>query len=178
MITIHPHTFISQLRKLRYRGVAWFAQGHTAGQRQTSCRGESSNVNQCKQDCLECINTCLKCLKYFKQSKTASAILCSSFVCLPALKKKIDKEKVRFQFNLFKQGHVPSQFKEPPLLLWSYFRCQKLGLCVAELNLRDRVLGEVGKNSFIVLPGKCGHRGLLHSKTVCPQPWRFWWGVL
>ena len=26
-----------------------------------------------------------------------------------------------------------------------------------ELNLRDRVLGEVEKNSFIALPGKGGH---------------------
>ena len=31
----------------------------------------------------------------------------------------------------------------------------------AELNLRDRVLGEVEKDSFIALPGKGGHRGLL-----------------
>ena len=40
-------------------------------------------------------------------------------------------------------------------------------LCTsAELNLRDRVLGEVEKNSFIALPGKGGHRGLLPWKTV------------
>ena len=35
-----------------------------------------------------------------------------------------------------------------------------------ELNLRDRVLGEVGKNSFIALPGKGGHRGLTPT-TLC-----------
>ena len=37
----------------------------------------------------------------------------------------------------------------------------------AKLNLRDRVLGGVEKNSFIVLPGKGEDRGLLPSKTVC-----------
>ena len=40
----------------------------------------------------------------------------------------------------------------------------------AELNLADRILGEVEKNSFIALPGKGGHSGLLPSKTVCPHP--------
>ena len=30
----------------------------------------------------------------------------------------------------------------------------------AELNLRDRVLGEVEKDSFLTLPGKGGHNGL------------------
>ena len=35
-------------------------------------------------------------------------------------------------------------------------------LCTsAELNLRDRVLGEVEKNSFIALPGKGGQNGLM-----------------
>ena len=33
-----------------------------------------------------------------------------------------------------------------------------------ELILRDRVLGEVEKNSFIALPGKGGHSGLVPSK--------------
>ena len=42
-----------------------------------------------------------------------------------------------------------------------------------ELNLRDRVLGEVEKNSFIALPGKGGHRGLLPWKTVS-QPVGIW----
>ena len=32
-----------------------------------------------------------------------------------------------------------------------------------------RVLGEIEKNSFIALPGKGGHSGLLPSKTVCPN---------
>ena len=39
----------------------------------------------------------------------------------------------------------------------------------AELNLRDRLLGEVEKNSFIALPGKGGYRELLPSKTMCPN---------
>ena len=39
-----------------------------------------------------------------------------------------------------------------------------------KLNLRDRVLGEVEKNSFIYVPGKGGHRGLAHAlKTMCPD---------
>ena len=47
-------------------------------------------------------------------------------------------------------------------------------LCTsAELNLRDRVLGEVEKNSFIALPGKGGHRGFLPQKTVS-QPVGIW----
>ena len=36
-------------------------------------------------------------------------------------------------------------------------------------NLRDRVLGEVEKNSFIALPGKGGHSGFLTQKTTCPK---------
>ena len=38
----------------------------------------------------------------------------------------------------------------------------------AKLNLRDKSLGEVKKNSFIVLPGKWGHSGLLPSKLCIP----------
>ena len=38
----------------------------------------------------------------------------------------------------------------------------------AKSNLWDRVLGEIEKNSFIALPGKWGHSGLLPSKTMCP----------
>ena len=37
----------------------------------------------------------------------------------------------------------------------------------AQLNLRDRVLAEVEKDSFIALPGKGGHSGLLPRKTMC-----------
>ena len=37
----------------------------------------------------------------------------------------------------------------------------------AKWNLRDRVLGEVEKNSFIALPDR--HSGLLPSKTMCPN---------
>ena len=47
-------------------------------------------------------------------------------------------------------------------------------LCTgAESNLRDRVWDEVGKNSFIALPGKGGHSGLVPLKTVCPNPGGF-----
>ena len=43
-------------------------------------------------------------------------------------------------------------------------------LCTsADLNLRDRVLGEVEKSSFIALPGKGGHSGLMPLKTVYPN---------
>ena len=43
-------------------------------------------------------------------------------------------------------------------------------LCTsAKSNLRDRVLGEVEKNSFIDLPGKGGHSGLM-PQTVCRIP--------
>ena len=43
-------------------------------------------------------------------------------------------------------------------------------LCTgAKSNLRDRVLGEVEKNSFIALPGKGGHSRLLPWKTMCPR---------
>ena len=47
-------------------------------------------------------------------------------------------------------------------------------LCTgAELDLRDGVLDEVEKNSFIALPGKGGQSGLMLSKTVCPHPGGF-----
>ena len=47
-------------------------------------------------------------------------------------------------------------------------------LCTsAKLNLGDRVWGEVEKNSFIALPGKRGHSGLLPQKTMCPNPGGF-----
>ena len=39
----------------------------------------------------------------------------------------------------------------------------------AKSNLRDRVLGEVEKDSFITLPGKGGHSGLLPQKIMCPN---------
>ena len=43
-------------------------------------------------------------------------------------------------------------------------------LCTsAKSNLGDRVLGEAETNSFIALPGKEGHSGLLPPKTV-PTP--------
>ena len=43
-------------------------------------------------------------------------------------------------------------------------------LCTGtELNLRGRFLSEVYKNSFIALPGKGGHSGLLPLKMVCPN---------
>ena len=37
-----------------------------------------------------------------------------------------------------------------------------------KLILKDRVFGEVEKNSFIVLPGKGGHSGLMPSKLCVP----------
>ena len=38
----------------------------------------------------------------------------------------------------------------------------------ARLNLGDRVLGEVERNSFIALPGKGGTQPANALKTVCP----------
>ena len=43
-----------------------------------------------------------------------------------------------------------------------------------ELNLRDRVLGEVEKDSFIALPGKGGHVGLMPWKPCVPTCRREW----
>ena len=38
-------------------------------------------------------------------------------------------------------------------------------LCTdAELNLRERVLGEIEKNSFVALPDKVGHSRLMSQK--------------
>lgn len=38
-------------------------------------------------------------------------------------------------------------------------------LCTdAELNLRERVLGEIEKNSFVALPDKAGHSRLISQK--------------
>ena len=46
-------------------------------------------------------------------------------------------------------------------------------LCTgAELNLGNRVLGEIEKNSFTSLPGKGGDSGLMLSK-LCPNLERF-----
>ena len=39
----------------------------------------------------------------------------------------------------------------------------------AKSSLGDRVLGEGEKDSFITLPGKGGHSGLLTQKTMCPH---------
>ena len=42
-------------------------------------------------------------------------------------------------------------------------------LCTGtESNLRDRVLGEVEKKSFIVLPSKGEHSGLMSQKPCVP----------
>ena len=38
----------------------------------------------------------------------------------------------------------------------------------AKSNLRDRVLGEVEKNSFFALPGKGGYSGLMPLKNCVP----------
>ena len=43
----------------------------------------------------------------------------------------------------------------------------------AKLNLRDRVLGEVEKKSFIDLPSKGGHSRLVPSKPCVPTPGGF-----
>ena len=40
-----------------------------------------------------------------------------------------------------------------------------------ELNLGDRILGEVEKNRFIALPSKGGLRGIMPSK-LCVLNWR------
>ena len=45
---------------------------------------------------------------------------------------------------------------------------------LTELNLRDRVLGEAEKSSYIALPGKGGHSKLMPSK-LCPRTsWKCW----
>ena len=44
---------------------------------------------------------------------------------------------------------------------------QSLWTC-SELNLRDRVVGEVEKNSFIALPGRGGHSGVTASRLCAP----------
>ena len=36
-------------------------------------------------------------------------------------------------------------------------------------NLRDRISGEAEKESFIALPGKGSHSGLIAFKTMCPN---------
>ena len=41
----------------------------------------------------------------------------------------------------------------------------------AEQKRVERVLGEVEKNSFIALPGRADHSGLLPSE-LCVPPWR------
>ena len=42
-------------------------------------------------------------------------------------------------------------------------------LCTgAQLNLGDKVLGEVEKNSFTALPGKGRHSGLMPQKLCVP----------
>ena len=45
------------------------------------------------------------------------------------------------------------------------------GLCSPVLNRNEKTESEgVEKNSFITLPGKGGHSGILPCKTVCPYP--------
>ena len=47
-------------------------------------------------------------------------------------------------------------------------------LCTPMPNrISETVLGQAEKNSFIALPGKGGHRGVLPSKTMCPNPGEF-----
>ena len=42
-----------------------------------------------------------------------------------------------------------------------------------ESNLRDKILGEIGKNTFIAVPGKVGHSGLVPQK-LCVATKRIW----
>ena len=46
-------------------------------------------------------------------------------------------------------------------------------VCGAKLNLGDRVLGELEKNSFIALLGKGGHSRLVPENCVS-QPRKTW----
>ena len=56
--------------------------------------------------------------------------------------------------------------------MWSHIVAEIQPLYTgAGLNLRDRVLGEAEKNSFIALPGKGGHSGLM-PLSLCVLPWR------
>ena len=62
--------------------------------------------------------------------------------------------------------------------LWVWMMPETWPLYIdAELNLGDRVWGEIEKNRkkscFIALPGKGGHSGLLPLKTVCTYPGGF-----
>ena len=51
-------------------------------------------------------------------------------------------------------------------------------LCTgAEMNLGDKVWGEVEKNSFIALPGKWGHSWLMPSRLYIPH-WRGLGGII
>ena len=62
-----------------------------------------------------------------------------------------------------------TSFASSPLAGGLFYHYHYLGspMCTgAELNLRDRVLGNVGKNSFIALPGKGRQIGLLPLKPV------------
>ena len=47
-------------------------------------------------------------------------------------------------------------------------KAQLLGTLVVNQNLETRVLDEVEKDSFIALPGKGGHSGLMPSNHVSP----------
>ena len=44
----------------------------------------------------------------------------------------------------------------------------------AQLNLGDRFLGEIEKNSFFALPGKGGYRGLVPLKNCMSQSGGIW----
>ena len=70
--------------------------------------------------------------------------------------------------------HIKAYIYAQSNSLWRKFRnwYQIQSLCPdTELNLWDRVLCEVEKNSFIALLGKGGHSGLMFSR-LCDSLWR------
>ena len=103
--------------------------------------------------------------------------LCDSMNCSPPLSMGFSRQEYWSGLSCSPPGDLPNSGIKPTHLLhllhWQvgYFTTSttwEAPLCTGtELNLRDRVLGDVDKNSFITLPEKGIQIGLLPLKPKC-----------
>ena len=82
----------------------------------------------------------------------------------------MDTSHIAFGLTLMTSSWLECIYKK----LFSKLMQKSASLCTdAKSNLRHRVLGEVEKDSFITLPGKGVHRGILLRNPMCSSSGEF-----
>ena len=117
------------------------------------------------------LNLCPTC-----QNPTLTSTLCSSGISrASSYNPQVGENASLFcsnetsckSLNIFSFGTTLTMPQLSPSLKSSWIQIQPLH-CNSESNLGDEVLGNIEESSFIGLPGKVGHRGLMPSKSCVP----------